>query len=208
MSVRAREQLFFAGRRIKVGHRPFDKRYLVKGDQPAVVRRLWTDATIAEMLYWFRAYFDLTSDKRWVSLVMHRVILTHVPTMLAAIDLVVELANRDFYGVNALKDLGSMATGPNGWPSAELDTGIRVVVGAEERDGKLVMAARASVDVETIEIVNGRFDALLPHHALEVGTGTLSKTGFVWRDLELDPARLRAGAQLLGALASSHTVYR
>jgi hypothetical protein len=72
------------------------------------------------------------------------------------------------------------------------------------------MAARAEIDVETIEIVDGKFvGAALPPIAHQVGTGTLSKHGFVWHDLELEPARLRAGAELLGAIAAARGgVYR
>ena len=82
-------------------------------------------------------------------------------------------------------------------------------------EDRLVMVARVdpmALD-QPIEVVEGRADVSLPPAAHvflpQVGTGTIVRDGFVWADLELDVERLRAGAGLLGALATAgHGVYR
>ena len=208
-----RLQIFFGAQDIELGHREFDAQFMVTAKPPAVVRRLWTDATMTEMLRSFPGG-TVRSAAGGVNLILPDADIRRdeIHTM---IDFVVELASRDLYGVNALKEVGTLVT-TNEWPRAELDTGVRVVVGAEDLDDKLVMSARtlAPLDVATVEIVDGTFSGVdLPQaahvHAREVGTGTLSRDGFVWRDFELDPARLRAGAELLGAIAASRGgIYR
>jgi hypothetical protein len=69
----------------------------------------------------------------------------------------------------------------------------------------------------TFEVENGRAERAtkLPQaaqvHLARVGTGTLSignTSAFLWHDLELDPERLRAGAELLGAISAGGGVYR
>ncbi len=69
----------------------------------------------------------------------------------------------------------------------------------------------------TLEIVDGHSDhaTRLPQgaqvHLANVGSGTLTignTSSLIWRDLELDPARLRAGAALLGAISLREGVYR
>jgi hypothetical protein len=84
-----------------------------------------------------------------------------------------------------------------------------------------VMSARVYDPIEhepmTFDVVDGRAELAtkLPQaaqvHLARVGSGTLSignTSAFLWSDLELDPARLRAGAELLGAISLRGGVYR
>jgi hypothetical protein len=75
-------------------------------------------------------------------------------------------------------------------------------------------------DPITLDVIDGAYDqqlaSKLPQaahvHLREAGSGRLvvgDQTMFVWSSLELDPSRLRAGAELLGALAAARGgVYR
>lgn len=146
-----------------------------------------------------------------------------------AIAIVGELAPRDLYGIEALRAVEGGVVGANehGWPIVEVATSARVVVGAVDHEGQLVMQALSSDatvgEPMQLEIVDGtareadRVSRLPPgaHVALRsIGTGVLVATEtsiqFRWRDLELDPVRLRAGADLLGSIAAGHdaSVYR
>jgi hypothetical protein len=105
-------------------------------------------------------------------------------------------------------------------PRAELDAPARVVIRAEAVAEQLVTVARLSEDPGMGPLVlaveaGGRPDdpalaSQLPQgahvHLPRVGAGTLhiepGATRFVWADIELAPERLRAGAELLGALRS------
>ena len=198
---------------VPIGNAAFDAKFMVKTDSPAVARRLWTDVAMRKMLELPGAFFKSTPES---AIVIETGKWADKAKMRNALDMIAELANHDLYGIAALREVGTIVQERGEWPRAELDTGVRVVVGAEDRDGKLVMAAHTLdlIQVATIQIVDGSFSGVeLPQaahvHARNAGSGTLSTDGFVWTDLELDPARLRAGAELLGAIAASRTgVYR
>lgn len=143
----------------------------------------------------------------------------------AAIAMIAELANRDLYGVEALRAVpgAALSRQPDAWPEIALDLQARVVIRAEHPGPELVMVTRVHEVAEreelVIEIVNGNASGpeRLPQAALvtlpRVGTGRLaiSRDGlsFTWPTLEADPERLRAGAELLGAVAAGQAgVYR
>jgi hypothetical protein len=133
-----------------------------------------------------------------------------------------ELAARDIYGEAALRAIGDVSK-PSAYdcPRAVLDTGTRVTIMAVDRGAQLVMEARAdriAHDPMRLDVVDGKCEVgHLPQgaqvHVQRAGSGVLlvdeQGASFTWNDLELDPERLRAGADLLGAMATAHTgVYR
>jgi hypothetical protein len=204
---------------VPLGDPLFDETFIVKADNIAVARRLWSPETLARMMGFTDTWIgtkpagvELIGGGRWEDPVRMR----------GAMELVALLAARDIYGVAALRAMDASVTQPEGErPRAELDTGARVVVMAEDKADQLVMSARTYDPIEhepmVIEVVDGRAElaAKLPQaaqvHLARVGSGTLTianTLAFHWRDLELDPARLRAGAELLGAISLREGVYR
>lgn len=207
-------------RDVALGDAAFDERFIVRAENPAVVRRLWTSKAcklFARRLEDTTVQSDTKTIKVWSAGRWDE-----APRMRDAFAMIGELASRDLYGLFALRAIaGATTTSPSGErPCAELDTGVRVVVQAEDHDDHLVMVARAAESLAmeplVIEVSDGRLvDAeratKLPQaaHAIAhaVGSGTLAidraNITFAWRSLELDPARLRAGADLIGAIAAS-----
>jgi hypothetical protein len=204
----------------------FDEAFMVKSDEEAVARRLWSASTSSRMLAMF-ASARFESNDAGLKLVEGGV-WDQPERLRTGIRLVAELAGRDLFGVDALAriDGAHVVQQPGGRPRAELDVPVRIVVGAEDVDGHLVMFARAderiAIDPVELAIVDGKPSdparaGALPQGASvpmrAVGTGTLIVDGdglrFRWRDLELDPIKLRAGAELIGAIAAGQAgVYR
>ena len=205
----------------------FDTEFMVKADSVAVTRRLLSRAAMERILASFgRARIDGGVES--IKLV-ETGIWEDADRLRGGIALLADLAGRDLFGAEALRAIpdASFVQAPGERPRAELDAPVRVVVQAEEQGDHLAMVARAAAEPTTLEpidlaIVDGRVaDAQragqLPQGAhvplRSVGSGVLAvdATGlrFTWRDLELDPARLRAGAELLGAVAAgTGGVYR
>jgi hypothetical protein len=204
---------------VKLGSPEFDPMYVVKAANVAVVRRWWTDRT--RVLMMSVADGRITTDADDVKLVAGGR-WREVPKIVAAMKLVGALAARDLYGVAVLQAIGGAFSQPkHDRPRVALDTGARVVVMAEDRDDQLVMGARVADQLPhaplVLEVVDGRAEASsqLPQgaqvHLVNVGSGRLSigeTSVFLWNDFETDPARLRAGAALLGAFGAHEGVYR
>lgn len=194
-----------------LGDPVFDDAYVVRGNHAAVLRRLWTPQTRARMMADAVADTTVTADAEKVTMIGGGRWVDPVP-MVEAMRLVGELAARDIYGETVLRTLGPVTHDP--WPRVALDTGVRVVIGAEARDGALVMVARADVAADAFDVVDGKLasDRVLPQaahvHLARAGTATFADGALAWRDLELDAERLRAGAALLGALAAGGALYR
>ena len=212
---------------VALGRTEFDKTFAVRCEKPAVARRMITDGAMNRMLATFRDA-KLSCNRKRLELVTAG-LWNEEPRLRDAIAIIAELAARDLYGIEALRAIegGVLAANEQGWPIVEVATSARVVIGANDHEGQLVMVALTSEPTATepmeLEIVDGaardtdRASRLPPgaHVALRsVGTGVLVVTDkgmqFRWRDLELDPACLRAGADLLGAIAAGQqaTAYR
>ncbi|HUH05665.1 MAG TPA: hypothetical protein VML75_26910 [Kofleriaceae bacterium] len=196
----------------------FDNAFMVKCDRPEVMRRLWTPPAMQHLLGWFP---NGTVESDGTTIALTEVGVASDPArMQAGLDLISDLASRDCYGSNALQEVGGpgFAQTEHG-PLAALDAPTRVVLQAEPVNGQLVTVARLGADpglapmrLELDE--NGRpsdpaLASALPQGAQvylrQVGAGTLSiEAGahFSWRGIQTDPARLRAAAQLLGALST------
>ena len=208
---------------VELGHGAFDIAFHIRAANPAVARRLWSPAAIDHMLARFpnatikssADTVELTVNAKWED----------GDKLRAAITMIAELANRDLYGVDSLRAVADAAISqkPGAWPEIVLDLQARVVIRAEHPGPELVMVARVDEVAEreelVAEIVNGNASGTerLPQAALatlpRVGTGRLavSRDGlsFTWPVLEVDPDHLRAGAELLGAIAAGHAgVYR
>jgi hypothetical protein len=207
------------GNDIELGDAAFDGAFVLKSESDAVMRRLWSDAARARMLAMAKP--SIKCDGTAIRLVMSG-IWEAPEVMRNAIELVVELAACDLYGARWLRGIEGAAFTYTDRPRAELDTGIRVVIAAEDVDGALAMVARAAdppvLDPLELAITDGKpATAVALSQAAEValarvGSGRLSiapgELRFTWPDLEIDPERLRAGAELLGAVARPPDVYR
>ena len=202
----------------------FDERFVVKTEQVALMRRLWTPRAAELML---RSFSDVELETQADHVEIEgRGMWLERDRIVGAVDLLAELAGRDLYGAAALGAVPGGTFSERGGPRVELDAPVRVVIAPEEIDGRLVTCARLAdapaIDALTIGVEDGRTtDAALatklPQSAhvplRRVGTGTLvvdaAQARFEWRDIELDPDRLRAAAELLGALATASSgVYR
>jgi hypothetical protein len=203
---------------VPTGDAVFDEAFVMKTDNVAVARRLWSDDARMRMLplrdAWLKDKGDrleMTGYGRWED----------PDIMKGAIELVGVLAATDIYGSETLRALGTVEQPEGERPRVALDTGARVVVMAEDRNDHLVMSARVDEPMEhermTLEVVDGRAELAvkLPQaaqvHLARVGSGRLeigNTLAFLWNELELDPARLRAGADLLGAISLREGVYR
>ncbi len=210
-----------------LGYAEFDAAFIVRSEQVAVTRRIVTERATQLLLATFRDG-RLTCKEDRIELIT-RGLWSEERRLRDAVAIVGELASRDLYGSQALRAVEGGVFGANerGWPIVEVATSARVTIGAIDHEGQLVMLALSSdptvAEPMQLEIVEGaardayRMSAFPPgaHVALRsIGTGVLVVTEkgmhFRWRDLELDPLRLRAGADLLGAMAAGHdaSVYR
>jgi hypothetical protein len=207
------------GNDIELGDSAFDSAFVLKSESAATMRRLWTDAARARMLGFPRA--TVRCDGAAIKLTTMAIWDT-ADVIRNAVELIVELAGRDLYGARRLRDIEGAVFTYTDRPRAELDTGIRVVIQAEDVGGRLAMVARAAdppaLDPLELAITDGKPAAVVAlSQAAEValarvGSGTLviapGELRFTWRDLEIDPECLRAGAELLGATARPPEVYR
>jgi hypothetical protein len=212
---------------VELGDAAFDGTFIVRCEQGAVARRMITERAMQLLL---ATFLDgkLTYNRKRLELITTG-IWNEEKRLRDGIAIVAEIAARDIYGVEALRSVegGALAETDRGWPVVAVATSARVVIGAEDCDGRLVMVARTSdvprAEPLELDIVEGsardgeRASKLPPgaHVALRrIGSGVLGVTAegvhLRWRELELDPARLRAGADLLGAIAAGHdaTAYR
>ena len=205
---------------VALGELPaFDAEFMVKSDNDAVARALWSRPEMERMLSTFsRARFEsdaeevvLVDSGRW----------EEANRLRAGIQLVADLATRDLFGADALRAIpdATFVQSPGERPSAELAVPVRVAIRAEDRDGRLVTVARAADQVElpplVLEITDGKptdpaqastlpQGAHVPLHAVGTGALAIDADGirFTWPAVERDPARLRSAAELLGAVAA------
>lgn len=198
---------------------PFDAEFVVKADNEAVARALWSRRAMERMLATFsRARID--SDATTITLVDGG--RWEEPGRLhAGIALVAELACSDLFGADALRAIPDATfVHPQGQrPSAELAVPVRVAIRAEDREGRLVTVARATDPTEhpplVLEVVAGKpadpsqastlpQGAHVPLHTVGTGTLAIDADGirFTWPEVERDPARLRGAAELIGAVAA------
>jgi hypothetical protein len=204
---------------IPLGDKLFDEAFVLKAENTAVARRLMSEDA-RERMQWLLGTWITSKPKRIELVGTGR--WEDPKLMRNAIELVGVLASTDLYGVAALRAVGDVTQPEGERPRVVVDTGARVVVMAEDRDDRLVMSARVYEPGEheplVLEVIDGRAElaAKLPQgaqlHLARAGSGTLTignTLAFHWRELELDPDRLRAGAELLGAIAAgARGVYR
>jgi hypothetical protein len=204
----------------------FDRAFMVKTDEPALMRRLWSPRAMELMLGPLQGVVIETHPDR---IVLESADVWGDPArMHAGFDLVLELASQDLYGEAALRAVpgGAFALGSTGIPEVALDVPLRVVIRTEPVADHMVSVARLTERVDgeplSVAIKDGRcvdpaLASQLPQGAhvpmRQVGSGRLVMTkggaSFTWRAVELDPDRLRAGAELIGAIAAAPTgVYR
>lgn|GEM_PF-2352542 len=199
----------------------FDDLFMVKCDQAPLLRRFWTPTAMRIMRNRFRGA-RIECDGRTVELVDTGLWNEEGP-LHGAIDLLTELAERDIYERAALESVrgATVRLSADGVPRAELDAPSRVVIGAEPVGETLATVARLADDagLEAIELVldgHGRPDdreraSALPQGAHvfmpRVGAGRLvveeGATRFEFPGLEIDSDRLRASAELLGAIRAA-----
>lgn len=207
--------------------RGFDDHFMVKADEPALVRRVFEAPAMRAMHAGFPAA-TLSCDGREIALVEVGV-WDNAARIEAGIDLVGALATRDVYNATALAALGGadFRWTDRGTPQVAIAAPARVEFEPEVAGGELIMVARLAEAPETspmtLSIAGGRPTdpeqaSKLPQGAQArmsgVGTGTLVIDGdearFQWAAIDLDSATLRAGGELLAALTGGAAagVYR
>lgn len=201
----------------EIGDAAFDAEYLIRADSAAVAHRLWSDTARAYMMREPLRGMRVKSDREGLELIDGGW-WDRREQLIAGVELLSELAGRDLYGREILARVGgTLSADTDGWPRVELDTGVRVTIRAESIADRLAMVARAAercpLEPGVIAIVDGHVDPALQlpqgaHVAIQtVRTATLmieeSSTWLVFPALEIEPERLRAGAELLGAIATT-----
>jgi hypothetical protein len=202
-------------------HPFFDKQFVVLGQNRAALRRLWSAGALERVARHLTSP-EISSDGRVIELTEPGIWNERAP-LLAVLDILAELGARDVFGAAALRAVrgARFVDGPpGGSPRAELDVPARVAIAAEDVDGALVTVARLGedpgLDPMRLEVAaSGRLAdpglaGALPQgahlHLPRTGAGRLilepGSARFEWADVELDPERLRGGADLLAALCA------
>lgn len=201
------------------GDTVFDETYMVKSNDEAGTRELWTESAKERMRHQLPKA-KVESDGRRIKLV--EVGKYKRPYKLnAALDLVSHLASTDVFGIAALRALGGpgLQRDESGYPKVELHAPAPVVVETREISGRLASVAmlkEAANWQPVVAIIEGgslvdpksfqQFSPLARAQVPNVGQATLvveagSAPRLHWRGVEHDTERLMAGARLLGALA-------
>ena len=197
----------------------FDNHFMVKTDDAAGAREMWTHSSKVRMRHRF-SKAKIESDGRRIKLVETGK-YKDASKLNAALDLVSQLASTDVFGFKALSALGGsgLLRDKLGYPRLELLAPAPVVLETREGDGQLVSVATLKEVGEWRPIVakieGGRladsksfqqFSPLARAHVAAVGDATLivedgAAPRLHWPAVEHDAERLMAGARLLGSLA-------
>ena len=180
---------------IEVGHAAFDDAFTVKGDDPGVVRRLWPKLRAQDMAYVF-ASCQFQCDLSTIKLIQP--LIATVEQAELAIELILDVARCDPYGLNVLTDLpeASLRHGDR-FLQVELPGPTRIMLGPIDTDGIVRTCARTAsiggtvpADAETLVTAQG---ATLEQteHELRIW----------WPSVESDPRRLTAAIDILRHLA-------
>ncbi len=180
---------------IDVGVESFDRAFMVKGDDPEVVKRLWPNARALEMVFAF-ASSQLECDHATIKLT--RPLIEGVEQVERDLDLILDLARSDPYGLNVLGDLPEASLRhTDRFLQVELPGPSRITIGPVDQGGVVRTCARTAAmgavpdDAETLVTAVG---------------ATLEQTEHElrlwWPGIEADPRRLTAAADVLRRLAS------
>jgi len=217
-----------AGTVVLGGDREFDRTFVVRGQEPAVLRALWTPWARHRMYESFQEA-RVESDGATVTLIEHR-LYRDAERVEEALDLIIELVTHDPFGRAALRQVAGAGAGwdRDGRPQAVVEVPVPVTLRAEEVGGRLRTVARRGDDggLPALELeiddrgdtepagLAGKLPAAARAHLRAARPGTLiiepGAARFVWTTVETRAARLQAGAQLLGGLGGGGAagVYR
>jgi hypothetical protein len=167
----------------------------VKGDDPEVVRRLWPSERALEMAFAF-ANCQLECDHATIKLTRPRI--EDVDEVERDIDLLLDLARCDPYGLNVLADLpeASLRHGDR-FLHVELPGPSRIEVGPVERDGVVRTCARTAA----VGVVPDEAATLVTAQGATLEQ-TEHEVRIWWPSIEVDPRRLIVATDLLRQLAS------
>jgi len=180
---------------IEVGLVAFDETFVVKGDDPAVVRRLWPTARARDMALAFRTS-RIECDASTIKLLQP--VIESAEQIESGIDLVLGLARSDPFGLTVLGELpeAKLRHGDR-FVQALLPGPSRIQIGPVEQGGIVRTCAR------TAAIGPLPPDAVTSVSALGATLETSDQELTIsWPSVEDDPRRLTAAAELLRRLAS------
>lgn len=204
--------------RLGGGDDAFDSTFMVKADDAAATREIWTASAKSKMRTQLPAA-RVESDGARIKLVEQGT-YKNAARINSALDLVAELACRDLFGVAAMRAVG----GPGyvekrgGYPQVERSDPAPVLIEVRDIGGRLATVASlkkvgdwrpvtASIKEGALVDRNAfqQFAALAHAQVAKVGTATLvvesgQAPRVQWEGVEHDPERLIAGARMLGAL--------
>lgn len=179
----------FHDRDTVVGVDAFDNAFMVKGEEPAAVRKLWTYELASAMV---EHYPDggVHGEGDTIELVFPHE-LTTVEDVMRGVKLVVGLARADLYGIAVLRGLPEAITTASG--AVEINGPGEIRIGPHRTADGVVTRVWATVEDD-------------PARALPsaVGPATLDRTGIqmtiTWPTIEEDPQRLTAAIEFLRSL--------
>lgn len=221
------------GQDVELGDDEFDDRFVVKTKDVDGTRAMWSDEARDIMRLYFRSG-RVTCDGKQVKLTCSGAL--SVPRRIrAALDLVGELVNVDFFGLEELENLpGARYVKPSGpWddrtlPCVEIDDVVPIDIGPVlddrlkavtrvETEGS-VFDDQVHLEVSGDDETKSLESLSLPDGAIAVlkviGRGVLTvKPGFAsftWRTIATDPRQLLAGVRLIASfgVAPQRGAYR
>ncbi len=214
----------FGDRQVAFDHGFFAEMFVVKSDEPAATRAVWSTRAVELMCLCRQGRVE--SDGHKVEFHHHGLVLDAV-LVDAAIDLVAELVRADIFGMGALRSLpGAIYHPPSGpWdrrtrPWVEIHAPKRVdFAPIMARTKARTWAGRAYDEREAFSVRVGRdgtLDGEIPgglpprqqRYLGEIGAGLLAAEEgvltFTWPRIETSPARLMAAAKLLATFPAMH----
>jgi hypothetical protein len=208
-----------SARDVVVGtHDGFDDRFVVETPDPGAVRRVWTESNAKVMTIWFGTS-TLRSSGHELALTRPRVAV-EPRDIERGIDLLLDIARTDTWGIQALRSLDDATFHDDGspFPYATIAGPGQIRIGPELLGQRAATRARAqghtASGTAVVDIVDGLpTDAGEPtplppyvaHYAHALGTAHIGwserEISITWPGIETDPRRLQSAISLLRELA-------
>ncbi len=183
----------FGADSLEVGVPSFDQEHNIRSPEPDELRRVWT----AERCQFARERLaDMTAHATHALLIVKLDHSVHDDTKIVhALELALDLAHSDVYGIAALRALPEAVLRQDGGPHVELPGPEPIVIRPVRDDDRVF--TKASMQGELPE---------LPPSTWALGSATLAREGNLitvsWPAIEEDPHHLMAAVELLRTLSS------
>jgi len=206
--------------KVLTGDRDFDRLFLMDGDDPDMVRRLWTSKARAILIKRFPDCRMSGSAATGVIELVHGKQFPGADVLVSGVDLLLEMVRADPYGLRVLRNLEGARRDPGRGrrlPGVVMDSPGKIRVAPEWVDGRTSTGARgdvaAALEPDAVRVADGVvLDATeadgLPgdarHQLPMLGTARVEWTQLEatvrWTAVETDPQRLQAAVDILRVL--------